>query len=426
MKFIKKILKNDMCIILVPVKNTNIVTMGFFVRAGSRNETEKNNGIAHFLEHMMFKGTKKRDAMILFNDLDTLGAEYNAVTSAEHTYYYIYGNKDNVKQLLDIISDLYINPIFDIKEINKEKKVVIEEMRLRSDEPFSKIYTKIHKKIFNGTSLEREIIGNVNTINTLKKNTCVHFRSSLYKPENTIFVVVGNFDPPIVYNNIEKKFNQLDNCQQSPVIYFGEKDIIIKNMKNQSKPYVHIQKNFDLQQIYIVLAFPMYDLYSYESYKIDLLCNLLSAGFSSRLFNELRENNGITYTLKTYPLSYSDSGLFIIEMILNPPQLSKGLKITLRELKKIKNELITKSEMEKIINITNNKNIYLMEDQMNILQYFGVNFLFNRNFKSDIGINKKITRKQLQLIANEIFVYNKINLFLYGKIVDANIDYLDL
>jgi len=430
MKYIKKILGNGMHIIMVPIKYTKIISMGFFIKAGSRNETDENSGIAHFLEHMMFKGTKNRNAKKLFSELDTMGSLYNAATTTQHTYYYIYGNSDNTKHLLDIILDIYINTVFVTKEINNEKKVIIEEMRMRSDAPLMKLYSKMHQTIFKDTSLARDVIGNIDTVTNFQKKDLIDFRLSLYKPENTIFVMAGNFNPLPIYQILEKILSPLSNSRISTVTYFNEKPIIMKNIKKQSEPYIYVEKNINYQQVYMLLAFPIYDLYSHKKYEIDLLHHLLSSGFSSRLNKALREKNGITYVSAAYPVIYSDSGLFLIQMVVNPLEFMNGLKIILTELKKIKTELISKDEMIKIINVTKNETIYSLSRPIDVLIHFGINFLLDRNFNPDTDKEfnklKNITRVQIQKVAKEIFIRDKINLFIYGNITETNFDFMDL
>jgi zinc protease len=430
MKYIKKILENGLCIIMVPTKITNIITIGFFIKAGSRNETDENNGIAHFLEHMMFKGTKNRTAEKLFNELDTLGAEYNAATTTQHTYYYVYGNYEDTKHLLDIMLDIYINAQFETNEINKERKVIIEEMRMRNDSPLINLYSVVHQKMFQGTSLSRNVIGHMDTIKNFKKKDLQNFRSALYKPENTIFVITGNFVPQPIFRMIDSALSPLKNTSDAAITYFNEKPIILKNMQNQNKPYIYIKNSSSVQQVYVLFVFPMYDLYNYKNREIDLLTQLLTAGFSSRLNKALRENNGITYMSAAYSIVYTDCGLYIVQMVLNPNELVKGLKIVLKELKKTKEELMTKDEMKKIINVTKNETLYSLTKPTELLTYFGINFLSNREYKPDIDAEfekiKKITRAQVQKVAKEIFQKEKINLFIYGNTEEFDFNFIKL
>lgn len=443
MRYTKKHLDNGIDIMMLPMLNTKIICAGFFIKAGSRNEIDENNGIAHFLEHMMFKGTNNRTAEILFDELDTLGAVYNAATTTQYTYYYVYGNSDDTKKILDIILDIYLNTQFITKEIDKERKVIIEEMRMRSDSPLMKLYSMMHKKIFTGTSLARDIIGTVDSIKNFTRKDFIAFRSALYTPENTVFAITGNFSPKPIFNLIKKflqfnpkpvksiyrKSRSVDGPNAS-IDYGVETPIIMANMQNQSEPYVYIKKNALLQQVYVLLAFPMYDLYKDNYREIDLLSQLLSAGFSSRLNKALREKNGITYASASYPLAYFDCGLFIIQMIVNPTELNNALKILLKELKKTKEELMSPEELKKIINVTKNETIFSLVRPIDVLLYAGLNLLIDRKFvpniEKEVETIKKIKRNQIKQIAKQIFVHNKINLFMYGNIGETNYDFLDL
>ena len=430
MKCTKKSLDNGMTIAMIPLENTQIISMGFFVKAGSRNETDANNGIAHFLEHMMFKGTTTRTATHLFKELDVLGSVYNAATTAQYTYYYIYGNSNNTKKILDIILDIYINPVFETREINKEKKVIIEEMRLRADLPETKLLTSLHKKMYRNTSLERTIIGTEPSIKSLKRKDFVNFRASLYKPNNTVFVIVGNFNPVPIYKMCKNILSRLTNPAVPPVQYCDEKTVIMGNMMNQKEPYVHVKKNLNVKQAYVVLAFPMYDLYSKYRREIELLSQLLSSGFSSRLNNALRTNKGMTYNSSTYSITYSDNSLFIIQLVINPIDFVAGLKIVMNELKKVKRREISREEMTKIVNVTKNGSIYSMVAPIDVLTFYGVNLLEDRAFEYDmpqeLSYVKKVTKRQIQQVAEKIFVYEKINLFVYGNVNVTNYDFIQL
>lgn len=425
MECIRKVLTNRMNIIMAPNANQLIFTAGFFIKAGSRNETSANNGIAHFLEHMMFKGTTTRTPTALFEELDSIGANYNAATSAQYTYYYIYGNNDNMVQILDIITDIYTNAVFEPDEIAKEKKVIVEEMRLRFDSPMAKLYSEIHKKIFKGTSLAADIIGTVDLIKNFTKQDLIDFRNSLYKPENTVFVVTGNFNLDKMSKSLNVTLGKLENLPNVPITYFNEYTVIMANMKKQSEPYVHITKNVNFQQVYLYLVFPLYDLYTYKFREIDLLTVLLSSGFSSRLGKSLREENGITYASNAYPVPYIDTGLYMIQMALNPDKLIDGIKITMAVLKNIKSIVANKNEMKKIVNVTKNNTIYSLTDPLDMLIYLGLNFLTDRNFNPNINTEfsqiEKVSNKDIVTVAKEIFVRDKINLFIYGNI-DSTID----
>lgn len=423
MKYVKTQLENGLNIFLVPRKKSNIVTLGLFFKVGSRDENNYDNGIAHFLEHLMFKGTKNRTSNDIFNALDTIGAIYNAVTTREDTYYYIQGKSNHLKKMFDIISDIYLNSLLPRSKINKEKEIIIEEMNTRFDNPLVKLYNEIHKKIFAGTALCEDTIGSLESIKNIKRKKLINFRKTFYRPENTVFVIVGNFVPDLILNLTKKIFSPIKNPN---ILYNTSKDdelIIRKNIDLQKKPYIYIKKSSYYQQVYALLVFPLCDQCLYNEREISMITHLLSSGISSRLNQVLREKNGITYHSTSYPIIYSDSGLFVVQLVLNPLYLIKGIKLALRELKKIKKESINKNEIEKIVNISINETLYLFEDQLSILQYIGINSLNNPNFKpnieSDLLNLKKTNAKKIKEVANIIFEKDKINLFIYGN-VDPN------
>ncbi|ANB50448.1 hypothetical protein [Powai lake megavirus] len=421
MKYYRKKLHNGINLIIVPDYRLPIITMGFFIRVGSRNETLQHNGIAHFLEHMLFKSTKNRDTNILFQQLDTIGATYNAATTAEQTYCYLSGSSDNTIFLLDVLLDIYLNPKLSEKDIFVEKKVIIEEMRMRSDSPLTKLYSQLHQQIYRDTSLERDIIGNIDTISKINNKDLRDFHQKFYQPKNTVFVIVGNFNPILVYQNIKPILSSMKNNNiNSPYLenYHNDKKIIISNIKNQLEPKVFIKKQPELNQIYLLMAFPMLDINDRSLIIIDLITQLLSGGFSSKLSKALREDNGISYTSISYPVLYQDSGIFIIQSIINPDQLYNAIDIIGNVLSKMKNNLITTQELEKIINTYKNELILSMTNPLKILTYIGVNILSNENFKLNLKDKfneiKKIKSVQLQKFCQKIFIREKLNLMICG------------
>ena len=191
-------------------------------------------------------------------------------------------------------------------------------------------------------------------------------------------------------------------------------------MKKQSEPYISIEENPSLEQVYVLLTFPLFDLYKQHEKEIELLAHILTSGSSSRLFTALREKHGITYGSSSYPFVYTDASVFIIRTTIHPNELNLGLKILLRELKKIKKHRIDHQELKKVKNITNNEILFSLTRPIDYLIYFGLNFLENREFKPDIdGEMAKIRHvkaETIQNLANTIFKKSKMNMFLYGNI----------
>jgi zinc protease len=438
MKYIKHILKNGLMIVLVPLKSTNIITAGFFVKVGSKNEDDDTSGMAHFLEHMMFKGTKNRPMDEIFRQLDMIGAEYNATTTMETTYYYMYGNSDDTKKILDIVLDIYVNPTFKPKAIDKEKKVIVEEMRMRADMPYMKLYKALHAKIFAGTSFAREIIGREDTVTNFKRKDFVDFRTKTYRPDATVFVVTGNFNPALIYKMIARALKPLSNppddensdSEQSGSADLPQtpKEIIHSNMLSQTKPFIYLDRNPAVSQIYMLMAYPIYNMYEKYNHEIDLISNILTSGMSSRLFDALRTKKGITYSSTSYPFVYSDGGVFIIRATMHPDELKNGIQTILSVLDKFKSHPVEKDELKKAKNITINETLFSLIRPIDYLTFFGLNFLEDREFKPDIEKSLKETKSvkasTIENLAEKIFVRSKLNLFLYGNLPDITYDFV--
>ncbi|AGF85495.1 Zn-dependent peptidase [Moumouvirus goulette] len=424
MDYHEKILSNGMKLVFIPNTNLPIISMGFFIKVGSRNEIKDNNGIAHFVEHMLFKSTKNRTSTELYDQLDTLGATYNAGTTSDYTFYYFTGNSANILTLLGILFDIYMNPLFLESDISLEKKVIIEEKRVLSDSPIVMLQSQLHKKMFIKTSLEREIIGTVDTINNMTRDDLINFYKCMYQPNNTIFIIVGNFNPAFIYGNIKNTLSQISNINFTSADcvtnYFYEKSIILNNMEIQSKPYYYIKQLTELKQIYMFLAFPLYDLYNEYDLEIDFISLILSGGSSSRLTKKLREDNGITYMIKSWPIVYEDTGVFVIQLVVNPIELEKTFRIISKILTDIKINMISDKELKKIINLSKNELINSLIQPLDILLYIGSNYISNNNFKFNLqeifNNYQNVTPEKILDICRKIFIYEKLNLLMCGNI----------
>lgn len=426
MRIYKKILSNNLQTIFIPDSKRDTVAMGFFVATGARNEfDESQNGISHFLEHMMFKGTTNRDLNKLLSDIDKYTINYNAVTTFQHTYYYLQGLKIYTKQMMDILFDIFLNTLITTSDTNSERKVIMEESHLRNDSPFSKLYQEIHKKIFAGTTLANKIIGTENSLSNIKAKDIIDYKNKYYVPENMIFIMTGNFNYKLIFPSVIRSLSKLENVNMNELKLYNknmkqnEIDIITKNMELQDKPYIYKKKNKYLNQVYVMLCFPLYDLYDKYNYEIQVISNLLTSGLSSRLNFSLRENNGITYNSQAYPIVYTKTSIFVIQFALNPKYLDRGIKIILKQLRSLKKELISDEELKKIKNMIISSAKTERTDPIDNLINYGINYLYDRDYKSDNGNFikniKNIRRNTVNKVACDFFLINKLNVFIYGN-----------
>jgi predicted Zn-dependent peptidase len=377
--------------LLIPLKNSNTVTVGIFIKAGSRQETEAY-GIAHFLEHMTFKGTHKRNSKQLMTDLDSIGANYNAMTGHEFTLYYISGNPNDINKLLEIVIDLYLDPIYPDGDIETERNVVLEEFRMNQDNNHRKLSLELFKQLFEGvdSTLAIPIIGYKETIENFNRNQIISYRNANYMGSNCLLCVSGNFSKSDIINIIESNFKaKLKQTEISPDLF---KDKIntsfaiktIREIKPNCPKHIHIPK--DINQTIINIVFNSYNVYNKNNVASDLICDILSNGFSSRLFNLLRNKLGVSYYNSSFTRAFSDVGHFIISVGVRHDSVVKTIQEILNELKNMRDNIepneLKYEEIEKVQKQNETGLLFQFKDPYEYLMYYGMRYLTSRPLSS--------------------------------------------
>ncbi|AEQ60415.1 putative Zinc-dependent peptidase [Acanthamoeba polyphaga mimivirus] len=424
MNYQRKTLKNGLKLVFVQMNNDiPLVAMGFYVGVGSRNEFGVyKNGISHFLEHMMFKRTISKSSDELFAELDSTGATYNAITTTQNTCYFLSGNSNYIDKLLDVMLDIFLHPNFVSDDIERERKVIMEEMKIRADQPQSSMTYQIHEVYFKNTSLSQKVIGSIESINNIDKNDLEKFYSTFYRPNNTIFIMAGNFDIFSVYDKIKSNLEELSNNNFCTTSYLHEAPIIINNMKKQTKPKIYLNDCLSNKQSIVMITFPIYDLYNTYGMEIDVLSKILSGGFSSRLAKILREKTGLTYSQNSYPMVYMGAGIFVIQVSFGANDILRGIKLVIQEIDKLKKngpDGISDTEMVKSINMIKNGILHNFLDPINVITYFGSNNINNRNYQFDLNHQfdnlDNLSKEDVYQITKTILKYKKMNIFICGK-----------
>jgi zinc protease len=401
---------NGLNTLLIPMTKTDIVSVGMFIKVGSINETKDNNGIAHFLEHLMFKSTTKRPNKTLLHFLDNLGTHYNAGTTRDHTYYEINGNKSDIESIIDVMLDLYFNPVYETEEIELEKGVILEEYKMYQDNVTRSLFDYIISFIFKGTPLEKTIIGTELNIKKFTKEDVTKFRN-LYTIQNTLFVIAGNFEKNNVIDIIKKHTKNITyNHSKS-----DEPDI--KYNIISSKPNVHIIPNNTQGQSYLFLSFNFNTLTFYEECIIKFLCFYLSSGSTSKLFEVLRNKLGASYSNDSDFMSFRyENGLFYIYCNINNSQILESLKEILIILKNLKDTKINDDDIKKVKKIYETSNLFQINNPNTIMMYHGKRYLFNKedNILNEVDIIFKLDGKQIQDFCNNLLLKKNMNVFIYG------------
>ena len=413
--------------LLIPLTNSNTVTVGIFINAGSRQE-EKAFGIAHFLEHMTFKGTSKITSEELMLKLDTIGAHYNALTGHEFTLYYISGNPVDIELFLNIIIDLYVNPTYPEADIEKERNVVLEELRMNEDNNQRQLSNKLYNEMFVNTglileTLSRPIIGYIETIKKFNRDDIIAFREKNYMRSNCLLCISGNFNRKEIIPIIEKNFNTILSCEKihSNKFKSNMKSITDINTIRMIQPninkYTHIEK--DINQTIINFVFNSFDTYNKNNITVDLICDILSNGFSSRLYNLLRNKMGVSYYNNSTNRIFNDTGHVIISVGVDHVSVLYTIEEIINELKNIKSNGISEGELNKAKKQNETSLLFQFKDPYEYLMYFGMNFLTKRPLDSLSTIMElidKVELKQINDFCKKIFIKDNFIIGTIGKL----------
>ena len=282
----RKVLKNGLRLITIPMPSFESATVMVMVGAGSRYETPKNNGISHFLEHMAFKGTEKRpNAQAIASLIDGIGGEFNAFTSKEVTGYFVKSAAAHVDLSLDILADMLSNSKLDATELEKEKGVILEEINLYEDTPARKIGDIFEGLLYGDTPMGWDIAGRKEVIKAITRQDFVDYMGSLYSADNITVVVAGGVDTLIIEASAEKYFGDMksfDTLRHTKLV------------ENQVKPELTIKQK-TTEQVHIAIGFRTVSIDSEEKHALSVLSAILGGGMSSRLFSEVREKRGLAY-----------------------------------------------------------------------------------------------------------------------------------
>jgi len=414
MKFNKKILKNGLRVITVPMKDNPTVTVLVMVEAGSKYETKEINGLSHFLEHMCFKGTTKRPKAIdISKELDTVGAQYNAFTSQEYTGYYAKADYKHISLLIDVVSDMYLNPVFSENEIEKEKGVIIEEINMYEDLPHRKVQEIFMRLLYGDQPAGWDIAGTKENIRNIKRNNFLDYRRKHYVPSATTVAVAGKFDEKKTLANIQKMWDGISASKKK-----GK----IKTTESQRKPEILLQHK-DTDQTHIVVGVRSFDTYSKNNPAMRVLATALSGGMSSRLFQRLRDEMGICYYVRAENDTYTDHGVLQVSAGLDNKRVKEGVVAIMEEFKRLKTENISENELNKIKQQLQG-NLYLgLETSDSFAEYCGYQEVLNKPIKTPeqiIAEIQTVTATDVKKIANKIFQDKNLNLAIIGRFKDKD------
>lgn len=408
MKFEKFVLNNGIRIILAPLKNTEAVTVHVGIKVGSCNETKDINGISHFLEHMMFKGTKKRPSTLaIAEELDQIGGEYNAYTHKEFTVYYVKVLYNHLNLALDIISDMLLNSLFEQKEIDRERGVIIEEINLYQDTPARYIGDLFEKALWGDSFLGREIIGSKENILKFTRENFLNHIKNFYYGENIVVTISGKFDKDVALKLVKKYFNSFTkktNLEQKN-----------KNDVNNNKRFLFLAKNTD--QTHLAVGFRSYSLLDQKKYAMNLLAIILGGNMSSRFFINIRERLGLCYYISSDVEHYLDDGYFVTFSGVKNENLGLAIEKIIEGYQEINNKEISKEEIKKAKDYLKGKTLLHLEESQAVAEFLGRQEILLKKiltYQEIFEIIESLNAKSLQRIWQDVFSFKNLKIACIG------------
>ncbi|MFH0773129.1 MAG: pitrilysin family protein [bacterium] len=425
MKTITHTLKNGLRVLLIDTESFPTVTALVMVGAGSRYERKDNNGIAHFFEHMAFKGSKKyKTSFEISSAIEGIGGVFNAFTSKDHTGYWIKATTEHTNTLLDVLSDMILHPLLEVDEIEREKGVIVEEINMYEDMPARKVGDIFEEVMYKGSPLGYDIAGTKETVQSFDRSTFTDYIEELYHPNNTVVVLAGGFDlakgGTLKVKNyidyIEKKFGAWDNKKTSS---------FKKYTIPQTKPILHIQHK-KTEQVHMCIGFKTFSFTDERKYALQVLAAVLGGGMSSRLFMQVREKRGLCYYISTGRELYADTGSIVTQAgIRNDKQkIQEAINVILEEHMKIVAGDITVDEIEKAKELLKGRYLLSLEDSMNIATLFGSKYILEGELadtKKVLEKLKKITKNDVITVAKQIFISSGLTCALIGPLEERDI-----
>lgn len=408
--FTTKKLSNGLRILFAPLHDTDAVTVLAMTKVGSRYETARNNGVSHFLEHMMFKGTDKRlTALDVTKELDGVGASFNAFTGKDYTGYYVKLSKEHLPLALDIIADMLWHSKFAQAEIEKERHVIIEEINMYYDNPIMYIDELFEQRLFGRAHpLGRLIAGPREVIRSLNRDDLVRYFRQHYFPNNMVLCVAGSFRPASVLRTINALFGAMHD----------------KRRPTGHQSYRHHQQRVQLdihfretEQVQLALGYPALPYGHKDLPALSLLATILGGNMSSRLFTRVREQEGLAYSIHASRASYRDTGTFMVQAGLDKQRVMPALTLILQELQTVQEHGVTADELTHAKEFIKGKLTLELEDSEHLANFFTSQELLTNRIRTPeqrFAEIRRVQREDVQRVAAAIFKPKLLNLALIG------------
>lgn len=405
--YCKQVLGNGLRVVSEKVPYVRSVSVGVWVGSGSRYEPESEAGISHFIEHLLFKGTKNRSARQIAEEVDSVGGQLNAFTGKEYTCFYCRVLDEHVSLALDLLSDMVQNSLFKEEDIEKEKGVITEEIRMYEDAPDELVHDLLAGTMWDGHPLGRAIIGNAESVASMERDKIMKYFEEFYRPGNMVIALAGNFDENKILDEIGRRFSGFAGTSVSP-----------NQLSPEPRRTVKVRQK-ETEQVHLCVGAEGVRLEDEQFYPLSVLNTILGGGTSSRLFQRIREEKGLAYSVYSYHTAYKDTGLFAMYAGIGPNLVGEVLAIARDEFERFREEGPTEEELARGKEQLKGGLMLGLESTSNRMTRLGRNeLLLGYLTPLDEVVNKieSVTKKSLLKVADVVLRPERMTLTAVGPI----------
>jgi predicted Zn-dependent peptidase len=406
----KTVLANGVRLVSQSMPHTRSVSMGVWVNVGARDESDAESGLSHFIEHMVFKGTRQRSAFQIAKEFDAIGGHTNAFTTMEHTCYHAKVLDNQVETMVDILSDIFLNSVFDPTEVERERPVILQEIGMVEDSPDEYIHHLAGCNFWGDAPLGRSILGTRDNVTHFNAEAIRHFFHRLYQPERIVVAAAGHIEHDRLVDLVGPSFASVQPGNGFP-----------ERVAPPGRCRVDIRPR-DLEQVHICLTTPGLAVVDPRRYAFSLLNTLLGGNMSSRLFQEVREKRGLAYAVYSFISAHVDTGMFGVYLAVGPEQVQEAVGLVARELRKLARLPVDPAELKGVVEYTKGNLLLGSESADNQMVRIAQNEI---HFQADIALETVLQRieavqpEDLLELADELFRPDQLGLTLLGP-VDAD------
>jgi len=415
----KTVLDNGMRVVTERIPHLHSVSMGIWLNVGSRDETENESGLTHFIEHMLFKGTEKRSAQEIAKELDAVGGMSNAFTSKENTCFHAKVIDTHLPLVVDILSDIFLHSVFDHAEVEREREVILQEINMVEDTPDEYVHILFNRNFWDGNPMARPIFGSIQTVQSFTQEMILGYLNRGYHPDRIVLSAAGNVKHEEFLELIEPAFNNIKRHAHT---------------LNRKVPRINSRVELysrDLEQIHLCLGTRGTSLVEKERYSCSIVNVILGGSMSSRLFQEVRERRGLAYSIYSFLSSHTDTGMLGIYGAVRPHNIIETLEVIREEIRRFREEPISEAELRAAKEHIKGGIYLAAENTDNRMSRLAKNEIIFDRFvpyeEIEVGL-EDVTVEEVQSLAQELFRPEFMSLVLLGQVNGITIDqtYLDI